>query len=191
MVMGRPLYSAAVVSSFLFFLTCCQLSQIGCVPYFHTWCSLSANLECPARGALKIEDAQVRRLRIIAQRCRVITSQLWHVSTIEKKLVKQQYLLHVYSQYGELGPLTAEIGTPADFNWFWFQRVLCLDLHSTEAPRTFAWVAITLGCGPHCSFHYNSWLLSLVINPVASTSVSVVSLLSTGSCHNVNVNHFL
>jgi len=39
----------------------------------------------------------------------------------EKKLVKQQYLLYMSQQYGELGPLTAEIcwrvwGTPANFN---------------------------------------------------------------------------
>jgi len=44
-----------------------------------------------------------------------------HVSTIGKKLVKQQYLLHMPSQYGELGPLTAETswrvwGTQANFN---------------------------------------------------------------------------
>jgi len=38
-----------------------------------------------------------------------------------KKLVKQQYLRYMSPQYGELGPLTAEIvslgwGTPANFN---------------------------------------------------------------------------
>ena len=41
----------------------------------------------------------------------------------EKKLVKQQYLLYMSPQYGELGPLAAEIvslvwGTPANFNGF-------------------------------------------------------------------------
>ena len=55
------------------------------------------------------------------------------VSTIEKKLVKQQYVVHMFSQYGELGPLAAEIGpvvwsTPANFNGF---RVLAALLHST------------------------------------------------------------
>jgi len=55
------------------------------------------------------------------------------------------------------GPLTAEIGwrvwsTPANFNRF---RVLAslfsgLDQqHSTKAPRTFGWAAMTLGIGPH------------------------------------------
>ena len=60
-----------------------------------------------------------------------------------EKLVKQQYLLRVSSQYGELsfGPLTAEIGsgvggTPANFNGF---RMLALLLHprrSTEVNQT-------------------------------------------------------
>ena len=59
----------------------------------------------------------------IAELCRATSLQLRHVSTIRKKLVKQQYLLHVSLQYGELGPLTAEIGLavcsiPANFNEF-------------------------------------------------------------------------
>jgi len=42
---GRPLYFATVVSTFLlFFLTYSQRLQIGCLPYFHTWYGLSANL---------------------------------------------------------------------------------------------------------------------------------------------------
>jgi len=56
-----------------------------------------------------------------------------HVSTIGKKLVKQQYLLHMSSQCGELSPLTAETGsgvwgTPANFSGF---RVLAALLHGT------------------------------------------------------------
>jgi len=60
-------------------------------------------------------------LGTIAQLCRAVISQLRHELTIgKKKLVKQQYLLHMSLQYGELGPLTADIcwqvwGTPANF----------------------------------------------------------------------------
>jgi len=51
----------------------------------------------------------------------------------EKIFVKQQYLLHKFPQYEELGPLAAEIGpvvwgTPANFNGF---RVLAALLHGT------------------------------------------------------------
>ena len=50
-----------------------------------------------------------------------------------KKAVKQQYLLHMFPQYGELRRLAAEIslviwGTPANFNGF---RVLAVLLHGT------------------------------------------------------------
>ena len=46
----------------------------------------------------------MRHLRTIAQFYRAISSQLRHVSTIGKKLVKQQYLLHLSSEYSELRP---------------------------------------------------------------------------------------
>jgi len=50
-------------------------------------------------------DAPNRHLRTIAQLCRAISSQRRHVSTIGKKLVKRQYLLHMSSQYTELRPI--------------------------------------------------------------------------------------
>ena len=49
---GRPsgwaLAHILVLTSFffLFFLAYSQRSEIGCRPYFHTWCSLSVYLEC-------------------------------------------------------------------------------------------------------------------------------------------------
>jgi len=63
---------------------------------------------CAARGSLKNtgrkNDAKNRHMGTIAQLCRAISSQLRHVSTIEKKLVKHQYLLQMSQQYGELQP---------------------------------------------------------------------------------------
>jgi len=51
--------------SSIFFLAYSQPSQMGCLPYFHTWCGLSANLRCrsesAARGSLKIQDAKARQ----------------------------------------------------------------------------------------------------------------------------------
>ena len=74
-----------------------------------------------------------RHLRAIAQLCRAISSQLRHLSTIGKKLVKQQYLPTYSYNMVNFGPLAAEIvslvwGTPANFNWF---RVLAAFLHCT------------------------------------------------------------
>jgi len=39
-----------------------------------------------------------------SQICRAVSSQLRHVSTIGKKYLKQQYLLHMFSQCGVLRP---------------------------------------------------------------------------------------
>jgi len=53
----------------------------------------------------------------------------------QKKFVKQQYVLHMHPQYGELRPtIAAEIvslvwGTPANFNGFRFLAAL---LHGTQ-----------------------------------------------------------
>ena len=52
--------------------------------------------------------AKNRHLRTIAQICRAIFTPKECIDN-RKKLVKQQYLLHMTSQYGELRPLTAEI----------------------------------------------------------------------------------
>ena len=77
-------------------------------------------------------EAKNRHLRTITQLSRAVSSQLRHVSTIGKKLVKQQYLLHMSLQYGELRP-TGEIislvwGNPANVNVF---RVLTALQHGT------------------------------------------------------------
>ena len=99
-----------VVSS-SFYLLFSRLSQTGCLPYFYTWCGRpSANLECrsetAARGSLEMQDPKkspkIRHLGTIRQLCGAISSQLRHLSTIGKKLVKQQYLPHMFLQYGEL-----------------------------------------------------------------------------------------
>jgi len=57
----------------------------------------NAGLKCTALGSLKIQDSKNHHLCIIAHLCRAVSSQLRHVSTIGKKLVKQQYLLHLSS----------------------------------------------------------------------------------------------
>ena len=64
---------------------------------------ICANLECRSEtcctrlaantGRKKV--AKNRHLGTIAQLCRAISSQIRHVSTIGKKLVKQQYLLYM------------------------------------------------------------------------------------------------
>ena len=66
---------------------------------------------------------KIRHLGTIAQVYLAISSQRRHVSTIGKKLVKQQYLPHMSIQHGDCGLLAAETGslvrgTPANFDGF-------------------------------------------------------------------------
>ena len=128
-----------LLSSFflLFFLAYSQRSEIGCLPYFHTWCGLSANLECMTemRCTLLAENTgcKNRHFGTIAQLCGAISSELRHVSTIGKKLLNSNTSSTCLHNVVNFGLLTAEIcwrvwGTPSDFNCF---RVLAALLHGT------------------------------------------------------------
>ena len=86
--------------------------------------------------------AKNRHLGTIAQLCRAMSSQLRHVSTLGKKLVKQQYLPHTCPHnMVDFGPLAAEIdpvvwGISANFNWF---RVLALLLQRRRSTVHDVW----------------------------------------------------
>ena len=118
MEQGRPLYFRPVVSS-LFFLFSSPILSRRRLDGYHTsrqWRGISANLECrsemcctlPTENTGRKKSPKNRHLPI-AQLCRAISSQLRHVSTIGKKLVKHQYRLQMFSQYGYFGPLMADI----------------------------------------------------------------------------------
>jgi len=82
-----------------------------------------------------------RHLCAIAPLYRAISSQLRHVSTIWKKLVKQQYLRQMSHNMVNFGPLMAEIGsgvwgTPANFNGFQVLASLLQWCHSLEDNQT-------------------------------------------------------
>jgi len=91
------------------FLAYSQPSQIGCVPYFHTWRGLSANLECRSEMCCtrlaEIQDTKiVKKFPICAPLYNfvgcIFSTMVYRQS--EKKLAKHQYLFHMFSQYGEL-----------------------------------------------------------------------------------------
>ena len=100
--------------SFFFFISSPNLSRHR-LDVYHTSTHgvalvriLAAGLKHAACGLLKIQNAKKvaknRRLGTIAQFCRAISSQLRHISTIGKKIFKQQYLPYMSPQYGELRP---------------------------------------------------------------------------------------
>ena len=78
-------------------------------------------------------DAKNHHLSTVAQLSRAISSQ-GMCRQSEKKLVKQQYVLHMSHNMVNFGPLAAEIslpvwGTPANFNGF---HVLAALLHCSQ-----------------------------------------------------------
>ena len=77
--------------------------------HLHTWCGLSANLGCRSETCcMRLAEnigRKNRHLGAIAQLCLAMSSQLRQVSTIEKKLVKQQYLQ--FQRVSRLGSVTA------------------------------------------------------------------------------------
>ena len=84
-----------------------------------------------------------------------------------KKLVKQQYLLHMSSQYGALRPTSGwdrsgSLGTPANFNGF---RVLAALVHGTvvvgvsQTLRRWTEGATCIGQGGHHVGHWPTFLV--------------------------------
>ena len=95
-----------------------------------------AGLKRAAHGSLKYRMQKIVKNSPSRHHRTTLSSYIFAIkahSNNWKKVVKQQYLPHMCLQYGELGPLAAEIsslvwGTPANFNRF---RVLAALLHDT------------------------------------------------------------
>ena len=85
------------------------------------------------------------------------------LQTVAQKLVKQQYLLQMSSQYGKRRPNNGEIGlpvsgTPANLNWFRVLASLLQRRRSPEANQTLHGVWSSTGC---CTIYTFSGLLHL------------------------------
>jgi len=142
---GHYIFALWFLSSF-FSLAYSQRCEIGCLPYFHTWCGLSANLECRsdmcctrlAANTGDKNDTKNRHLCTIAQLGPAMSSQLMHVSTVGKKNLLNSNMSSIFlHSMVNFSPLTTEIcsrvwGIPA--NGF---RVLPSLLHfSIEVSQT-------------------------------------------------------
>ena len=115
-------------SSFCFFFHClfsAVRDWMSTILLHMVWCGLNANLECRSEMCCTRLTGNTERkndpknLRTIAQICRAVSSQLRHTSTIGKS-VKQQYVIHMPPQYGELRPTISSdrfgnLGHPSKF----------------------------------------------------------------------------
>jgi len=85
-----------------------QRSEIGCLPYFLTLCGLSANLECMSEMCCCTWLAE-NTGRKKSPFCRAVSSQLRHVPTIGKSLLKIDTSSTCPHSMVNFGILTAEI----------------------------------------------------------------------------------
>jgi len=119
--------SFALLSSFFF--SSPNLSRRRLDVY--TWYGLSANLGCRsetfctrlAENTGRKKSPKIHHLCTIAQICPAMSSQLRHVSTVEKNLLNSNISPTCSYNMVNFGPLTAEIvslvwGTPPTFNRF-------------------------------------------------------------------------
>jgi len=159
-----------------------------------------------ARCKYRMQSRQKNRhLGTIAQLCRAISSKLRHVSTIGKNLLSSNISSTRSHNMVNFSPLAAEIGlvvwdTPATFNGF---RILAALLHGTpalgvsqtcgvdqRAPPIFGKAVITLGIGPHSSFHFISIVITRCHTSVVCVCLFVclsqvgvlLKWLNVGSC---------
>jgi len=133
------------------------------VPYFHTWCGLSANLECRSENVLHAAHGKYRTQTIaknsLSAHHRTTLSGCIFASKAcidNRKNVNQQYLLQLYlHNMANFGPLTADIGlpvwgTPVHFNGFRVLPSLLQRRRSPEANQTLhdawpsPWLVVTI-----------------------------------------------
>ena len=132
----RTLYFCPVVSSSIYlflslFIAYSQPSQIGCLPYFHTWCGFSANLgcrseTCSTRLAEKYRTQKIDKNSPSAHHRTTLSGYIFATKALidnRKKIVKQQYLpacLYNMVNFSLLAAETVSLvrGTRANFNGF-------------------------------------------------------------------------
>jgi len=129
------------LSSFsFFFLDYAQPSHIGCLPYFHTCCGLSANLECRSEicctRLAEIQDAKRQKCAICVLSHNFVGPYIRNQGHMDK-LLNSNVSSTCPHNMADFDPLTAEIGsvvwgTPANFNGF---RVLPSLLQRRRSPE--------------------------------------------------------
>jgi len=92
-----------------------QRSEIGCLPYFRTWCGPSVNLECRFdMWCARLAGNAGHKKSPSGQHRTTLSGYIFptkaHIDN-RKKSVKQQYLPHMNHNMVNFGPLAAEFGS--------------------------------------------------------------------------------
>ena len=108
--------------------------------------------------------AKNRHLGTIPQLCRTISSQLRHISTIERNLLSSNISFTCPHNMVNFGPLAAEIvslvwGTPGNFNGF---RILAALLHGTLVVGVSQTAALNRGHHLYSAGRPSHWALAQI-----------------------------
>jgi len=120
----------------LSFFSSPNLSGRRSVPYFHTWCGPSVNLECRSEMfCTRLAGNTGRKKSPFWHHRTTLSGYIFGIKTIGKNLLNSNTSSTCPDNMVNFGLLTAEIcwrvwGTPANFNGF---RVLAALLHGTLA----------------------------------------------------------
>jgi len=111
----RTFYFTPVVSFFFFFLFSSPILSRRRLDVYHTSTHdvalvriKNAGLKCAARGSLKIQDAKIVRNSPSAHHRTTLSGCVFATKGCidnRKKVIKQQYLLNMASQYDEIQPI--------------------------------------------------------------------------------------
>ena len=141
---------------------------MGCLPYFDTWCGLSANLEC--MSCTRLAGNTGRKKSPFGHHHTILSDYIFATKACidnRKKVLNSNTSSTCQDNMVNFGILTAEIcwriwGTPANFNRF---RVLAALLHGTlvvgvsHTLRRWTEDATYIRQGGH---HVGHWLTFLV-----------------------------
>jgi len=131
-----------LLSIFFFLLAYSQLSQIGCLPYFHRWCGLIANLgyrseTCCTQLTEKYRTQKIAKNSPSGHHCSTLLGHIFvtkaRINNRKTNLLNSHILPTCPHNMVNFGPLAAVIrwrvwGTPANFKGFCILAVL---LHGT------------------------------------------------------------
>jgi len=123
---------------------------------------------------------KIRYLGSITQLYRAISSQLRHVSTIGKKLLKQQYLLHMSSQYGKLRPTNSwdqftSLGHPCKFQRV--SRLYSLTARHSSSGHQPNFVVLNRGRHLYLAGWPSRWALAHILVFFVVASCVILSVL--------------
>ena len=101
--------------------------------------------KCAPRGSLQIQDAKVAKKSPSGHRCTTLPGYIFATKAYvdnRKAPVKQQYILHVSAQYGELRPTNGgDLLVSLNFNQFrvlsWLRYCTVAQWRSTKLCRMF------------------------------------------------------